>query len=438
MHAAPRRHLSLPRPFAGQPIHPMKIPSFRVPVLLFLAALLVPAAPGAPAKGEPRPQQNSNVAPPHPARNPGSRIMLAGPWVPADPHAIDFEQLPRVRAEHAIVSDVHAEKGVNQHNYLVHHDGRFWAMWSDGPRVEDMGGQVVKYSTSADGLKWDAPKFLTGYPPNSGPGTPHYNTRHKEGLRYISRGFWVREGRLLALASLDEAAGFFGPSLELRAWQWNAAAQKWDDAGVVHPNAINNFPPQRLPSGEWAMTRRKHDYKDTGVEFLIGGVKGLDQWTSVPVVRGAGGDLTLKAEEPIWYALPDRNLVALFRDNSGSQSLFRAFSTDNGRTWSTPVQTDFPDARSKLFAFRLSDGRYALVSNANPRKRDPLTLALSPDGLIYNQLYYVVGGRHVDYPHMMEHGGFLYIAHSGGKQSVEVQRIRLADLNRMTMPASRK
>jgi predicted neuraminidase len=180
-----------------------------------------------------------------------------------------------------------------------------------------------------------------------------------------------------------------------------------------------------------------HDYNQTGVQLLIGGVAALDNWISVPVVSGAGGELTLKAEEPIWYALPDRNLAALFRDNSGSKFLYRAFSTDNGRTWSTPAKTDFPDARSKLHAIRLKDGRYALVSNSNPLKRDPLTIALSDDGLVYTKLFYLVGRRAVDYPHMIEHEGFLYIAHSGGKRSVEIQRVRLTDLNAMVMPAGR-
>lgn len=406
----------------------MKSPRFPGARLLFstaLGVLLSSAGAAAP---------NSNVKPPHPGTNPGSRLMLAGTWVPADPHTLDFAKLPRLPVEHVVVSDVSSKKGVNQHNYLVHHDGRFWAMWSEGPRVEDMAGQVVKYSTSIDGLRWDAPKPLTGYPPRSGPDSPYYNTRKPEGLRYISRGLWVRDGQLLALVSLDEAAEFFGPSLELRAYRWDPAKGAWADAGVVQKDAINNFAPQRLPSGEWAMTRRKHDYKTTGVELLIGGVEALDRWTSVPVVRGAGADLSLKAEEPIWYTLPDRNLVALFRDNNRSQYLFRSFSTDSGRTWSTPVQTDFPDARSKLFALRMSDGRYALVSNSNPKKRDPMTLAISRDGLVYDRLYYIVGGRHVDYPHMMEHGGHLYIAHSGAKMSVEIERVRIADIDRTPMP----
>jgi hypothetical protein len=396
------------------------IPSLK---LFIIATLVVPLL----ATATPR---NSNIASPDPAKNPGSSIMLAGEGFPSDHQTIDFDHLPRLPVDHAIVSNVHAQKGVNQHNYLVFFDGKFWAMWSDGPRVEDMGGQVVKYSTSPDGLTWATPKFLTDYPTGTPPGSPHYNTRDKEGFRYISRGFWVREGQLLALASLDEAAGFFGPSLTLHAFRWNAKTEKWDDTGVVQKNAINNFPPHQMPSGEWAMTRRKWDYKTTGVEFLIGGVKAMDDWTSVPVVRGAGGDVALKAEEPMWWTLPNGNLAAFFRDNSVSHYIYRAFSTDNGRTWSAPVQTDFPDARSKLHGIRLTDGRYVLVSNSNPAKRDPMTIAVSADGLVFTKLFYIVGGRHIDYPQVMQHGDYLYVAHSGAKMSVEIERIRIADLDR--------
>jgi hypothetical protein len=55
--------------------------------------------------------------------------------------------------------------------------------------------------------------------------------------------------------------------------------------------------------------------------------------------------------------------------------------------------------------------------------------------MVFNQLFYLVGKRPVDYPHMIEHDGYLYIAHSGGKQSVEIERVRIADLNTLRMPA---
>ena len=358
--------------------------------------------------------------------------MLGGRWAPADHHRIEFDQLPRVPVEHVLVSHANPTNGVNQHNYLLHYGDRFWAMWSDGPGIEDRVGQVVKYSTSIDGSMWESPELLTPYPPHSGPESPYYNTRNKNGLRYIARGFWVRDGQLLALASLDEAAGFFGPSLALHAFRWQADGKKWQPVGVVQHDAINNFPPERLPSGEWAMSRRTHDYKTIGVQFLTGGVKAFNDWQSFPVVTEK--DSALNAEEPLWWTLPDGNLVSLFRDNRRSGFLYRSFSVDNGRTWSKPTKTDFPDATSKLHGLRLSDGRFALVSNPHPKRRDPLTLALSDDGLVFNKLFYLVGGRHVDYPHMIEYDGFLYIAHSGAKRSVEIERVRISDLNKLTMP----
>ena len=207
----------------------------------------------------------------------------------------------------------------------------------------------------------------------------------------------------------------------------------WEDAGVVFKDAINNFPPMKLRTGEWLMSRRAHDYRMTGVHFLVGGAKALDQWQSFPVFGTAS---MLKAEEPDWWILPDQNLQAMFRDNNGSGFLYRAFSTDDGRTWSAPVKTNFPDATSKISGTRLRDGRYVLVSNPRPGKRDPLTLAISDDGMVFTKMLWLVGGRWVDYPHVMEHDGHLYIAFAGGKQSVEVLKVSLRDVDGMQMPTT--
>jgi hypothetical protein len=366
-----------------------------------------------------------------------SPIMLSGAWLPENPHQLDFASLPKVPSEHVVISDVRSPAsdlrsldkkagGVNQHNYLAHHAGQFWAMWSDGPGVEDRVGQRVKFATSLDGLKWTEPKFLTPIPPNSGPDSPHYGTRTDQGMRWISRGFWQRDGELLALASLDEAAGFFGKSLELRAFRYDQTLATWQDAGQVFDNTINNFPPLKLRTGEWMMSRRMFDYKSRGVHFLIGGVNSLNDWQSFSVLGSAS---ELKAEEPDWWILPDNRLSAVFRDNQRSGYIFRAFSTDNGRSWSKPVKTNFPDATSKICGLRLTDGRYVLVSNPNPKKRDPLTLSLSSDGVVFTKMLYLVGGRHVDYPHVIEHQEHLFIAFAGGKQSVEILKLKLTDVD---------
>ena len=125
-----------------------------------------------------------------PQQKPNNSLMLAGDWLPEDPHQIDHAKLPRVPSEHFVISDVRAAKGVNQHNYLAFHGDHYFAMWSDGPGIEDRVGQRVKYATSPDGVTWSETRYVTPVPPDSGPDSSHYGIRSENGMRWISRGFW--------------------------------------------------------------------------------------------------------------------------------------------------------------------------------------------------------------------------------------------------------
>ena len=58
-------------------------------------------------------------------------------------------------------------------------------------------------------------------------------------------------------------------------------------------------------------------------------------------------------------------------------------------------------------------------------------LAISPDGLVFTHLFYLVGGRHVDYPHIIEQDGHLLIAFSGAKQTMEVLKVSLDDVDKL-------
>ena len=350
-------------------------------------------------------------------------IMLAGDWVPTNPHQIDYHKLPRVPAQHAIISDVRDRAGrhVHQHAYLAHHDGRFWAMWSDGPGLARPGATPEQhrnivpghdrpntrnsYAMSADGLNWSKPADLTGPP-------------RIKNYGWIARGLWKRDGELLALSSHFNAPGYAGLGLSLEAFRWTGS--KWIAHGTVLDDSMNNFPPKKLPNGQWMMTRRDHRRQ---VSVMIGGIQAFNDWKIHPLASYDGKG---RPEEPYWYILPDgKSIVGLIRDNGRSGRLLRTFSTDNGQSWSKIVKTNFPDATSKFFVHRTSRGYYALVSNSNPRRRDPLTLAISKDGLVYTHLFYLVGGRHIDYPHIIEQSGHLYIAFSGAKQTMEVIRVAL-------------
>jgi hypothetical protein len=374
--------------------------------------------------------------------------VLDLPGMGGDPAKIDYEALPRLSGKLAVVSaaelDTRAEIPAKfdmhhlrfeLHNYLAWHAGKFWCIWSDGPPIEDEPTQEVRYATSDDGLVWSPAKSVTGRPD-----APY---------AFIARGLWVRDGKLLALAAHFKGKGAFGADkeLELLAYAWDEAGGAWRLERKLYVDAINNFAPQKLPSGDWIVTRRDSRFN---VSMLIGGRTALDDWQCFPLVRLDEVE-GFRPDEPIFWQLADGTLLALFRDNSGSQRLFRATSTDEGRTWSRPQRTNFPNATSKLFSLETSRGYRVLISNANPAAgRRELHLSLSQDGRTFTRMArldvpsppapaglegiwhkFKSGIASLQYPHAIEHDGRLVIALSRGKKQTEVLHISLEEIDRL-------
>ena len=331
---------------------------------------------------------------------------------------------------------------LNLHSYLLHHEGRYWCLWSDGPKVEDEPTQEVKYATSVDGLTWSAARSVTGTPD-----APQ---------AFIARGLWVREGELLALAARYRGKGAFGAQqekqLRLDAFAWDGRSQTWKLRGTLYDNAINNFPPQSMASGDWILTRRDSRFN---VSVLIGGRTALQDWQDFPVVK-VGQVAGFRPDEPILWPLDDKTWSALFRDNGGSQRLFHAASRDQGRTWDAPVLTNFPNASSKLFSLETSRGYRVMVLNANPSVgRRELHLAVSEDGRTFQRLSrldipssppvhrdisriekkFSAGIASLQYPHVIEHDGHLRIALSRGKVQIEVFHVALDDIDALLKSA---
>jgi hypothetical protein len=352
-----------------------------------------------------------------PTTQPAPRVLLELRASGNDPAKIDYAKLPEIKGTHAIVCAPDGVLKFQLHSYLAHYDGKFWCMWSQGPPVEDEPSQHVRYATSDDGLKWSEPKTLVA--------------PAEEGRGYIARDFWIRDGELLALAAHFKGKGAFGVDKELRleALGWDKTAGTWKPKGVLFDNAINNFAPEKLPSGEWMTTRRDPRFN---VYMLIGGKKSFDDWQSIPVVKR----LEIKGflpDEPIWWPQPDGKLVALFRDNSGTARLFHSTSTDNGRTWTPPEKTNYPNATSKLFSLKTSRGYRVLISNANPTLgRRELHLAISQDGNVFTALgklnIPMPRASTLQYPNAIEHDGCLFITYSRNKATIEVLKVSLEEL----------
>jgi hypothetical protein len=377
------------------------------------ALLLVAATAGCGGGGD------SSSAAPVASQTPpdASHILMDLPGSGKDPAQIQYLTLPSLTGTHAVISPSDPTLTFQLHSYLAHHDGVFWAMWSHGVpgtgTVEDEPGQQIRYATSPDGVNWSPARSLSGAP--------------LAGYAFIARGFWVRNGELLALAANFKGKGAFGVNkeLQLQAFAWDRTAQEWRPRGTLFKDAINNFAPQRLASGEWLMSRRDARFN---VYMLLGGEPAISDWLSVPVIKRL--DVPgFVPDEPIWWEQADRSLVSLYRDNTESGRIFLSTSKDSARTWTTPVRTNFPNATSKMFSLKTSTGCRILILNGNPAvDRRDLHLATSRDGLVFRQLYKLSippPDFSVQYPHAIEHEKTLYITYSRAKAAIEVLRIPL-------------
>jgi hypothetical protein len=201
------------------------------------AALLAWLVCGAASTAEAQPAR------PHPLKEPESPILLDLASSGTNPDKIDYDRLPRIKGTLVVISPKDPQWKFQLHNYLVRHEGLFWCMWSHGP-AEDDPSQHIRYATSKDGLTWSESKVLAGPP--------------KEGYAYIARGFWPRDGELLAMLAHFKGKGAFGVNKELKLEAYIRAGKDgvWKYKGLIHDNAINSYPPQKLPSGKWMMTRR--------------------------------------------------------------------------------------------------------------------------------------------------------------------------------------
>jgi iduronate 2-sulfatase len=348
---------------------------------------------------------------------------------PRDPGRLlgdtSLDTLPPARGRTSMVfKGAAGDSGFNLHSYLAFHDGQFFAAWSSSRKDEEDPDQHIRYSTSKDGRRWAPARVLAADP--DGPQGPR---------RWITRGLFVTGGKLNALGALVSSAGYgkrgrevVWKDLQLMRYQWTG--KQWEPMGVYADNCMNNFPPATL-GGKLFMACR-----DRNMDLLTATASTPPQWTYTPMTAPAPFD---RLDEPSWYAGPDGVAHMIIRDNRRSGRLIRSVSRDNGATWSVPVQTNYPDATSKNFTGRLSNGWYYLINNPNPKSRDPLTVSFSRDGWTFGRAVAVrtggpprrfhQGSPSLQYPHAIEHGGALWVIYSTNKEDIEVTELPLAGLN---------
>lgn len=72
-------------------------------------------------------------------------------------------------------------------------------------------------------------------------------------------------------------------------------------------------------------------------------------------------------------------LKAFFRDRR-AEHIYSANSSDEGKTWTVPAKTEFPNNNAAIQATVLANGHFALVYNPTNHDRYPIRISLSEDG----------------------------------------------------------
>jgi len=354
--------------------------------------------------------------------------------------------LPRLKIERAMIYTPQSSWLYNHHPSITKFKKKFVAVWSDGMKDEDAPGQRVVYAVSDDFFHWSVPRVLAS------PSLYRGDTANV----LTAAGFHRCGDSLVAYY------GEYSPHRQhTHLWakvsrdglHWSAPL----DMGVpVNPNhgpqpAGNGrliisgnftFPYTDDPRGlsGWKMSSFYPDSlyrEDNPATFYAPAAKmGLP-----PLCEGAffmtGGNVPGS----------DNVLHMLLRvtGKGWKGRLWVTESRDNGGHWSFPKETAFTDNDSKFHFGRLPDGRWYYVGipdSVHHYARSPLVLAISEDGhtfdtcrLIADEPYTLKAeglwkGGQYGYPHTMIDGGYMYVIISRQKESIEVLRFLLAQLNK--------
>jgi len=380
------------------------------PIMLLLCALAAPALPAA-----------------------DSPITLAdGLLDPAEPDTLGLAYA--AEAETFTIfrpgpDDPHYNHGV----VLLPFRGRLYAQWQASARDEDAPDTHVLYSVSDDGAHWSTPRALA--------------PAMADAIR--TSGGWWSDGETL-VAYLNEWPQDLQPRggrTEYRASgdgeAWSGLLPVTDLYGAPIPGVFEQDP-RALPDGR--ILSAFHLQPGLHVApFYTDDPLGVTGWRRGKMPGPPHDDPAVsRALEPSWFRRPDGSIVMVFRDQASSFRKLAAVSDDRGETWTVPVVTDIPDARTKQSAGNLPDGAAFLVGNpVGNRNRYPLAILLSADGRLFDRAFLLRSesdlpplryeGKYkrpgYSYPKSVLWGDHLYVAYATNKENVELTRLPLRSLS---------
>jgi len=343
----------------------------------------------------------------------------------------------------------------NHHPYVTCFKGVLFVNWDTHARDENASGQHGVFRRSTDGGKtWFPVKKL--FPPlseNVPAAEPSQSTRFQS-----SYGFVVVEDSLYAVTDVAE-------------WQ-RPDAKKIKPRIKIGLLCRAVYPDGRLGNIFWLCTDPPAPVPGfpaypAGDPSLVAKINAYFRHPAQAPQLNFGNKANPNSDDehgmsepaPAWQ-LDDGTWVRLYRDGgsiyartlreeeaSKSRRNYVSFSYDDGKTWTIPTRTTFPDACARSNAGKLSDGQVYVINNVLPLStkkggRSLLAISLSRDGLNFDRMVVLrflapdqrYKGRSKSvgygYPHSTIAGDNLWVIYSVNKEDIEIARIPLSKLDK--------
>lgn len=348
--------------------------------------------------------------------------------------------LPQLKTERAMVYSPQNNWLYNHHPSIVNFNGRLIAMWSDGLIDEDAPGQRVVYSESVDFKHWSPLKVLAN--PRTGPsGTLNVLT---------AAGFHQYKDTLVAYYGEYEK-----DRTNTHLWaRYTTDGEHWSVPANMGVSVNPNHGPQRtrtgrlIISGNFTFPYTDHPDGLSGWKMASFYPPGSFTEDNPATFYGPAAKLGLPPLcEGSFFQTDDDVLHMLLRATGKGWKghLWLTESKDDGVVWTKPVETTFTDNDSKFHFGRLPDGRFYYVGipdTLHHYERNPLVLSLSNDGKNFNVHYVIANARYklkhsgvykggqYGYPHTAIWQGYMYVIISRQKESIEVVRFKLNQLQK--------
>jgi len=346
--------------------------------------------------------------------------------------------LPALSIERSFIYVPETKWMYSHHPHIAVFKNNFIAIWSNGMIDEDAAGQRVVFSVSKDFFHWSAPEALAL--PSA--------FDEKSANVLTAAGFHRFDDTLVAYYS-----EYSPQRTHTQLWaKISSDGLHWSGPLDMHVPVAPNYGPQVIANKRLIISGNfTFIYTDDP--------RGLTNWK----ISSFYPDSLYKEDNPAAFYKPAERInlpplceASFFQTDDGIiHSLLRVTgkgwkgrlwlteSKDNGSSWSFPSETAFTDNDSKFHFGHLPDGRFYYVGSPDTLhhyERNPLVLAVSKDGWIFNKQYIIANslyqlkkkglwkGGQYGYPHTIIDKGYMYIIISRQKEAIEVIRFNLDQL----------